>query len=143
MSLISSTRSGARPPLNQDRAGDASTSPPTEHVETALPLPRHLLVALAGIAGDVTSLRQRFVDDPQLHEPLDRILGRLDDLVDSIYEQAADAAARPIDLANGHGSAITADHPAAAVAAPAGSGEHRDSGASPTDVRRSIAVHQS
>jgi hypothetical protein len=77
MSLSSSIRSGSRPPLHQDRAGYASTSPPTGPIEAELPLARHILVTLAAIAADVTSLRQLFADDPQLHEPPDRILGRV------------------------------------------------------------------
>ena len=124
MSLIARSRSGAHAPLNHQAAGDASTSPPTGHADAALPLPRHLLLALAGIAADVTSLRARFVDDPQLHEPLDRILGKLDGLVDDIYERAA----RPADASNQHGPATTAAHPTPAVAVPALNGQHRDSG---------------
>jgi hypothetical protein len=129
MSLVSSLRSGTRPPLTQDRSGSTSTSPPTGQLEADVPLPRHLLVALAGIAADVTALRQRLVDDPQLHEPVDRILGRIDDLVDSIYERAAELHPRPVAVAASsmHGSASTADHPAAALAVPAWSGEHRAS----------------
>lgn len=126
MSLLSSIRPGTqtRPSLDQ---GSATPSPPTRQVEAEIPLPRHLLVTLAAIAADVTSLRQRFVDDPQLHEPLDRILGRLDDLVDSIYERTVDPSAHPVAASSGHGSAITADHPAAAVAVLAWSGTHRAS----------------
>ena len=127
MSLIASMRLGARAPLNHQAAGDASTSPPTAHADAALPLPRHLLLALAGIAADVTSLRAQVVDDPQLREPLDRILGRVDGLVDDIYGRAADSGSHPVEASYAHGSAITADHPAAAVAVPAGSGQHRSS----------------
>ena len=123
MSLLSSIRSGTRRSLDQ---GYASSSSPTRQVEAEVPLPRHLLVTLAAIAADVTSLRHRFVDDPQLHEALDRILGRLDGLVDSIYERDADSRAHPSPASSGHGSAITAD-PAAAVAVLARSGEHRAS----------------
>lgn len=145
MSLISSLRSGPRPSLNQDRAGDVHTSPPTGHVDAAVPLPRHLLVALAGIAADVTSLQQRCVDDPQLHEPLEMILGRLGGLVECIYERSADGGAPLADASSGNGSAITAEYvaAAAAVAVSVGSHEHRDSGASPTSVGRSTAEHRS
>ena len=141
MSFILSIGARARPSLNQDPVSGASTSPPAQHGEAALPLPRHVLVALAGIAADVTSLRQRFVDDAQLHDPLDNILGRIDGLVDSIYDRAADPGEHPLDASSGHGSAIIADHPAAAV--PAESGEHRDSGTSPEGVGRPIVEHQS
>jgi hypothetical protein len=123
MSLLSSIRSGTRSSLDQ---GYASTSSPTRQAEAEVPLPRHLLVTLAAIAAEVTSLRQRFVDDPQLHEPLDRILGRLDGLVDSIYPGDADLRAHLVAGSGGHGSAITAD-PAAAVGVLAWSGEHRAS----------------
>lgn len=92
MTLVSSTGSRAR--SLQDRSGGTSTSPPTRQVEAAVPLPRHLLVALAGISADVTSLRQRHADDPQLHEPLDRILDSIDGLVDSVYDRATDSHGR-------------------------------------------------
>lgn len=119
MSLIASSRSGAHAPPNHHAAGDTSTSPPTDDVDAALPLPRHLLVALAAIAADITSLRAQAVDEPQLHQPLDRILGKLDGLVDDIYEQAA----RPRNASNQH-------HPAIATAAvPARNGQRHDSGA--------------
>jgi hypothetical protein len=43
-----------------------------------------------GSPADVTSLQQRYGDAPQLHEGLERILGKLVGLVDSIYQRAAD-----------------------------------------------------
>ena len=123
MSLLSIIRSGTRPSLDQ---GYVSTSSPTRQAEADVPLPRHLLVTLAAIAADVTSLRQRFVDDPQLHEALDRIIGRLDGLVDSIYEGNADLRAHLVAASSGQGSANTAD-PAAAAGVLAWSAEHRAS----------------
>jgi hypothetical protein len=86
MSLISTIKSGVRSPPNQDRSGDAPTSPPTGPVETTPP--RHLLVTLAGIDG----------------------------LIDSIYERSADSAARPADVASAHGCALTASYLPAAAA---------------------------
>ena len=71
----------------------ANRSPLTHPTATEPPLPRHLLVSLAGVTADITSLQQRTVDTPQLHATLERILGRLDGLVDSNYQRAADPAA--------------------------------------------------
>jgi len=71
----------------------AEVPPPPRHLAEPA-LPRHVLVALAAIIADVTSVRQRQVDDPagpdaQFRASMDGILHKLDDLVDSIYNRAA------------------------------------------------------
>ncbi|MCC5949711.1 MAG: hypothetical protein JJT89_14765 [Nitriliruptoraceae bacterium] len=63
--------------------------PPSVEPLAELPLPRHLLVSLAGIAADVSSLQQRWTDTPDLHTSLETIQGRIDLLVDLIYDRAA------------------------------------------------------
>jgi hypothetical protein len=93
MSFFSTIRSADRSPLLRDRSVEDLAPPATERVDGGASLPRHLLVSLAGITADVTSLQQRCVDAPLLQAALERILGRLDGLVDSIYQHAADPVA--------------------------------------------------
>jgi hypothetical protein len=88
MSLFS-TSIADRLRLPLSRSAEDPSTPLTESS-----LPRHLLVALAGITTNVTSLQQHCVDDPYLHTSLESILCRLDDLVGGIYERAADPAPR-------------------------------------------------
>lgn len=136
MSLYTTIRSSHRSPLHRDRPTDDPRSPTTAPVETASSLPRHLLVSLAGITADITSLQQRSVDTPQLHATLERILGRLDGLVDSIYQRAADPAAPSV-----RHPALVADALAHLPAempvklAPASNAVHR-----PTPAERSLPV---
>ncbi|CAN5482129.1 hypothetical protein BH23ACT6_BH23ACT6_27670 [soil metagenome] len=107
MSLFSTIWSADRSALPRDRSVEVPKASLTEDVEAQLPLPRHLLVALAGITADAASVQDRCVDDPQLHAALGRILGRLDGLVDSIYQRSAHPAApgvRRSGLATGSAS---------------------------------------
>jgi hypothetical protein len=93
MSLFSTSTTADRSLLRRDRSAKDSGSPRTDHVETELSLPRHLLVSLAGITTDVNRLQQQYGDDTRLHTSLEVILGRLDGLVDSIYERVSGPAA--------------------------------------------------
>lgn len=114
MSLFSTIRAADRSRLHRDRSAGDPRSPLSEHVETEVSLPRHLLVSLAGITADVTSLQQHCVDTPQLDAALETILGRLDGLVDSIYRHAANPAAPSVHrsgLAAGSLSDALADVP--------------------------------
>jgi hypothetical protein len=101
---FTTVKAADRFPLHRDRS--AEDPPPTKHLETDASLPRHLLVSLAGITAEVTSLQQRCVDAPDLHASIERIVGRLDGLVDSIYQRAADPLAPSV-----HRSGSSAEMP--------------------------------
>ena len=89
MSLFATVRSTDRSSVHRERSAEVVGPSPSGPVEASLP--RHLLVSLAGITADVTTLRQRAVDTPQVHAALATILGRLDDLVDSISRRHSPA----------------------------------------------------
>jgi len=89
MSLFSTTRLADRSPQHDARFAAKPGPLPTEQFEAAPALPRHLLVSLAGIIADVTSLQRICEDAPDLQTGLETMLTRLDGLVDSIYEAAA------------------------------------------------------
>jgi len=93
MSMFSATRFAARSGRRPGRTGDYSVVPAGSQADQELPLPRHILVALSAITADVNSIRQLHGDAPQLHAPLDSIVGKLDGLVHSIYSRAADTTA--------------------------------------------------
>jgi hypothetical protein len=84
MSLFSAVRSADRSTLHRARSAEVPPPSTTDDVEAEFPLPRSLLVSRAGITADITTVQQRSVDTPQVHATLATILGRLDDLVDSI-----------------------------------------------------------
>ena len=88
MSLFSTIRSADRVQLRRDRSVEDPTPPLVGPVEAGVSLPRHLLVSLAGITAEITTLQQRCAGTPHLHAPLAAILGRLDGLADDIYEHA-------------------------------------------------------
>lgn len=115
MALFSTIRSTERSSLRRDRSVEDPGAPQAahlEHAEAEFSLPRHLLVSLAGITADVTSLQQRCDDAAQVQVALGTILGRLDDLVDSIYQQAAHPAAPSM-----HRAGLTAASPSDVFAA--------------------------
>ena len=115
MALFSTIKSTDRSLLRRDRSIEDPRSPQAahlEHAEADFSLPRHLLVSLAGITADVTSLQQRCDDAAQVQVALSTILGRLDYLVDSIYQQAAHPAAP-----NVHRAGLTAASPSDVLAA--------------------------
>ncbi len=94
MSLFSTIRSADRPsPLHRDRSAELPRSPTSACVAEKRSLPRHLLVSLAGITAEISSLQPRCADLPQLRADLGGVLDRLDGLVDSIYACTADPAA--------------------------------------------------
>jgi hypothetical protein len=110
MALFSTIRSTERSRPRRNRSIEDPRSPQAahaEHVKADFSLPRHLLISLAGITADVTSLQQRCDDDAQVQVALGTILGRLDYLVDSIYQQAAAHPAAP----NVHPAGLTAASP--------------------------------
>lgn len=90
VSLFSTIRSVDRPTFPLDRTAEVPRPSLAKEIEEPFSLPRHLLVSLAGITADVTSLQERCVDTPDLHVALGRMLDRLDGLVDSIYGRAQD-----------------------------------------------------
>lgn len=92
MSLSWIIRPADRPSLRRDRSAEAPSPLTTSPVAAEPALPRHLLVSLAGITADITSLQPRCADTPQLQAALGAVLDRLDDLVDSVYERAAEPA---------------------------------------------------
>ena len=109
MALFSTIRSTELSSLRRDRSVEDPGAPQAAHleqVEAEFSLPRHLLVSLAGITADVTSLQQRCDDAAQVQVALGTILGRLDYLVDSIYQRAAHPAAPSM-----HRAAIAAASP--------------------------------
>ena len=122
---FSTIRSADRSSLHRDRSAEAPWLPTTERVAAAPSLPRHLLVSLAGITADITSLQPRCVDAPQLHAALGAVLGRLDGLVDDIYECAANPAAPSL-----HRSGSAAVAPPDAPSGVPGEFEDADSSAS-------------
>ncbi len=97
MSLFATIRSTDRSSLDRERSADVVEPSPSEPVEASLP--RHLLVSLAGITADVTSLQHAHAEEPQLHAALGTILRRLDGLVDSIYQRSAHRAASSVHRA--------------------------------------------
>lgn len=88
MALFSTLRSVDHSARHDARAITGPTSLFTEQAPVPPGLPRHLLVALAGIIADVTALGRASEDDPATHAEFETILARLDGLVDSIYEAA-------------------------------------------------------
>jgi hypothetical protein len=115
VALFSTIRSTERSLLRRDRSSEDPRSPQAahvEHVEADFSLPRHLLVSLAGITADVTKLQQRCDDAAQVQVALDTILGRLDYLVDSIYQRAAHPTAPSM-----HRAGLTAVSPSEVSAA--------------------------
>jgi hypothetical protein len=77
MALFSTIRSTERSLLRRDRSSEDPRSPQAahvehvEHVEADFSLPRHLLVSLAGITADVTTLQQGCDDAAQVQVALD------------------------------------------------------------------------
>lgn len=138
--MISTIKSADRSPLHCDRSVEDPRSPLPQHVAAEHSLPRHLLVSLAGITAEVTSLQQRCVDTPQLHASLATILGRLDGLVDSIYQHAADPGAP-----NVHGAAgLAVGSPSEARAdAPVDVADATNLTRSPTRVDHALPGHSS
>jgi hypothetical protein len=115
MAVFSTIRSTEPSLLRRDRSVEdprSSQAAHVEHGEAGFSLPRHLLVSLAGITADVISLQQRGDDAAQVQVALGTILGRLDYLVDSIYQQAANPAAP-----NVHPAGLTAASPSEVLAA--------------------------
>ena len=88
MSLFATIRSADRWSLQHQRPVVDQGPRPAEHLTVEASLPRHLLVSLAGITADVTTLQHARTEDPQLHAALGTILSRLDGLVDSVYTGA-------------------------------------------------------
>ena len=93
MSLLAALRSTDGPllraPAPPEAGGAAGPQAPRGRATEPV-LPRHVLVSLAAIIAEVSSVRQRLLDgpadlDPQLPASLESVLGRLDGLVDSIY----------------------------------------------------------
>jgi hypothetical protein len=112
VALFSTIRSTERSLLRRDRSSEDPRSPQAAHVEADFSLPRHLLVSLAGITADVTKLQQRCDDAAQVQVALETILGRLDYLVDSIYQRAAHPTAPSM-----HRAGLTAVSPSEVSAA--------------------------
>jgi hypothetical protein len=139
MSFFSSIRSADRSTLRRDRSVEDPSSQPPDDLEPGFSLPRHLLVSLAGITADVTALQQRCGDAPELEVSLERLLGKLDGLVDSIYEHVADPAAFSL-----HRSGLAARSPSDALSAvPVGPADARHVARSPGRAGRNLLSHPS
>ena len=145
MSLFSTIRAADRSRLHCERSVEDPRPPLSEQVEAQLSLPRHLLLALAGITADVTSLRERCGDAPELQAPLAAILGRLDGLVDSIYQRAADPTAPSVHRSGlAAGSLSAAGSPSDALAdVPADFASVTIVARPPTRVERPLPGHPS
>lgn len=137
MSLYTTRREAGRSPPRLDGSAEGLQPRPTERDETEASLPRHLLVSLAGITADAASLQERCVDTPELHADLGGILDRLDGLVDSIYQRAADPVAPSV-----HRSGPAADPRSDALAElPADVADVGSTAPSPTRAERPSPDH--